>query len=250
MEQRSDGIAADILTAMRDADPKVRAGAIDRLRDHAGLVAALRFARGRSAEEHSVSACDVDGADVLNALVTLTDDPSPHIRFAAILLLGEHCVASDAQAAIVRHLGTDPDGNVRMVCAAALSWTPATHMKVAALISALSDADDKVASHACLALGATGDLSGVAPLLHVLGHRSWNVRFRACQGILYLGFVDDRVLMAIEDLGRSVEAVAHDCDAEATNARVAEIDPDVPLTDTTSGLAARARSLAGRGLPF
>jgi len=194
----------------------------------------------------------VDRKEVFEALVAGAEDESIKVRAASVLMLGRsHQLL--AQQVIIERLQEDPNEQVRMLSASALRRAPYTPQKVDAFIAALKDAHHQVLYPACVALGRSGDKRAVVPLRHTMDHETWNVRFHACEALVRLDAVDNRVVTVLEELHAAPEAHHHnegvksakELDEELIKNGLGEPSFEPPWYSSTGAVLALARQKLG-----
>jgi len=124
-----------------------------------------------------------------DGLLAALQDPEAEVRRAAAEALGSHLPEVAIQA-LVNILQTDPAAAVRAAAAAALRQPHAVEAQPA-LLSALSDSDSNVQTHAAWALVALGSGS-VAPLIQILDDQDSHARGDAALALGHLA--DTRAL--------------------------------------------------------
>jgi HEAT repeat protein len=166
--RRRDLIDELLQTASRDAEPSLRALALETLRSlgsEQGVAVAIAGLsdpdpRVRAAAIHLIG--ELGDPDTVELLLARTRDPEPAVRAAAVRALGAlHAVT--AQSDVLRLLG-DPEPAVRqaaLIGAAEAGLRPL----VPAIIELLGDRELGVRGAAAAALGALGDALAVPALL-------------------------------------------------------------------------------------
>lgn len=152
------------------------------------------------------------------ALRRLIEDPDVTTRSRAAAYLVNSAAAPTVANALLRHLLTDPVGEVRLCCAVGLLplTTPDAQQ---AFIQVLQDQNDKVVQVAVVALRRRGGAAVVKPLFGLLHHPSWDVRLAACKALIALNVADSRVIATLETLSHEPEAAAYDAKMEVAERR-------------------------------
>ena len=177
------------LTARRDADPVVRAAAIEALRALSArsslpaAVDALGDMDERVRTEALAFIGDLGSVDLTEALLQRLDDPTPRVRAGVAKALG--LIRATGVEEAFERLAGDLSSEVRAAAAAAAAdggWNDAA----STLVRLLGDSDPAVRLGAARALGRVGNPSNVAALTRLAMAPERDIRFAATEAIARL----------------------------------------------------------------
>lgn len=208
--QLNDVALEDILTALQCDSRDIREEALKSLQGY--LHAFEANAEGeseprqilRTAGRHS-PIDELQDDRVIGALLTAIDDEYYRVRVQAALLLG-HMRVMKAQNVLIDGLLHDPVDAVRTVCLMALGHFNDSEAITTAMIAALQDSSEQVASAACIRLGKIGTVRAIEPLRLLINHQSWIVRYRACVALIKLQAATDEVVRSFDEANEHPEA--------------------------------------------
>jgi HEAT repeat protein len=232
-----------ILCALRDEQAMVREQAIEHLEIYANSVGNEAH-NGTLTEAEALKAWDrariqrLQDSRIVAALLVAIDDPSARLRAKTALLLG-HAEIPEAQEALLQHLQSDPEKQVRMMCVWGLRYLPDSAQKTQGFISALHDPHYQVVFPACKSLGEIGEPQAIEPLRAVLSHSYWGVRFRACEALVRLKAVDLYVVNLLEELIGQPETQQHNEIVQKVN----ELNAPEAQAQTVQAVLDQARRL-------
>lgn len=210
---------------------------------HPSLADALEGLRHRSAIQRSYAVGRVakfvgpegrgterDALEAAAALtVHLSRDSDAGIRGECALALREAGIPQVVQA-LAERLLTDPSALVRDRCALALMFQDEPPpVAAAALVGGLDDEHPSVVRLCACALRHCPGQAVLAPLVRLLTHPDWTVRYQAVVGLIDRGAVDERVVAAIEQMAREPDAAEHDAMLEMAS-RLPELTEVPPGT--------------------
>lgn len=107
----------------------------------------------------------------------------------------------------------DNSGRNRLSCAIDLMKVQEPQVK-RAYIQALDDTFEEVVQLACFQLSHRGGIDTIEALYQALEHRSWHVRLEVCKALITLKSVDQRVVLALEQMVCEPEAIEYDSEYE------------------------------------
>lgn len=230
-----------IFHAVADAVEDVRRAAIEQiplLDDPRGtplLLGALRSetARNRAAAAHALRFVESDGVE--SALVEALSDADPWIRYFSARSLGDHCLGAAAVNTLLRTAAEDPTPHVRIAALSAL--TDVEHGSVPDLVLGLAaDADENVAAAALGALARVPLPEIDACLKQAIGGPRHVVRLAAADALarratveavsilhwaVTFGGPDDLSRAALDGLRRLATSESQDTSRAAVSALVA-----------------------------
>lgn len=171
----------------------------------------------RAAAAHALRKAPKEDVDALAALHTAAaEDPQPRIRRAALASLAVllDLEDEDYRALLLDRLANDDHPRVREFVAVALGKPSADHgaEAVAALQTALSDADWGVAVCAAVSIGKTRADEAVPALQELCVHSDWRMRGAAVAGIAHTYRKDtiEAVIPLLDDPQPVVARTAHE----------------------------------------
>ena len=149
-----------------------------------------------------------DDPRAIPPLIEALEDESPAVRRKAALALG-HYHAAEATKPLIAHLRDDPGPGVRLMCAYALGHI-GSDQSLNALIPMLKDPDWDVRDMACIAFAQNEDRRAVPEMMDLLNDQQWDTCLGACDALVKLKVVDERVIATIKELLDSPERVEYE----------------------------------------